>query len=189
MREVARIPIHTGVPRTGAAVYAGACAALPGVDRRGHDRAPSLSGIGARLTPEQVFQLVEYGRGFMPSFAGLPAEEKRAVIEYVVGKRLTEPLPASTAHPLQTSSPYEFVGYERWRDSAGFPAIRPAWGTLSAIDLNTGEIDRAERSEEHTSELQSQSNLVCRLLLEKKKTRQRRTTRASSSRQHSNRVQ
>src|SRR2546430_8864647 len=28
-----------------------------------------------------------------------------------------------------------------------------------------------ERSEEHTSELQSQSNIVCRLLLEKKKTR------------------
>jgi len=139
MREVARIPIHTGVPRTGAAVYAGACAACHGVDRRGHDRAPSLSGIGARLTPEQVFQIVEYGRGFMPSFAGLPAEEKRAVIEYVVGKRLTEPLPASTAQPLQTSSRYEFVGYERWRDSAGFPAIRPAWGTLSAIDLNTGE--------------------------------------------------
>src|SRR2546427_6443416 len=32
----------------------------------------------------------------------------------------------------------------------------------------------AERSEEHTSELQSQSNLVCRLLLEKKKFRYRR---------------
>src|SRR2546430_11273270 len=31
--------------------------------------------------------------------------------------------------------------------------------------------DRASRSEEHTSELQSQSNLVCRLLLEKKKKR------------------
>src|SRR2546430_10069135 len=31
----------------------------------------------------------------------------------------------------------------------------------------------ATRSEEHTSELQSQSNLVCRLLLEKKKTRTR----------------
>src|SRR2546430_11037426 len=30
-------------------------------------------------------------------------------------------------------------------------------------------LDGAERSEEHTSELQSQSNLVCRLLLEKKK--------------------
>src|SRR5688572_31215544 len=33
------------------------------------------------------------------------------------------------------------------------------------------ERHRVERSEEHTSELQSQSNLVCRLLLEKKKTK------------------
>src|SRR2546430_9349676 len=35
--------------------------------------------------------------------------------------------------------------------------------------LKTGEGERVDRSEEHTSELQSQSNLVCRLLLEKKK--------------------
>src|SRR5688572_31322015 len=33
----------------------------------------------------------------------------------------------------------------------------------------SGEITQDRRSEEHTSELQSQSNLVCRLLLEKKK--------------------
>src|SRR2546427_9218522 len=33
----------------------------------------------------------------------------------------------------------------------------------------TGMVDGLHRSEEHTSELQSQSNLVCRLLLEKKK--------------------
>src|SRR2546427_4454763 len=32
-----------------------------------------------------------------------------------------------------------------------------------------------ERSEEHTSELQSQSNLVCRLLLEKKKKKKKKT--------------
>src|SRR2546430_12753594 len=38
--------------------------------------------------------------------------------------------------------------------------------------LNAGAIESgSRRSEEHTSELQSQSNLVCRLLLEKKKTR------------------
>src|SRR2546430_9648447 len=43
------------------------------------------------------------------------------------------------------------------------PAQRPLYrGHLSAPG-------RAGRSEEHTSELQSQSNLVCRLLLEKKK--------------------
>src|SRR2546430_7576742 len=36
-------------------------------------------------------------------------------------------------------------------------------------DIAQGVLDGYERSEEHTSELQSQSNLVCRLLLEKKK--------------------
>src|SRR2546430_3821182 len=43
---------------------------------------------------------------------------------------------------------------------------------LSALPRNGGEPvgSRILRSEEHTSELQSQSNLVCRLLLEKKKT-------------------
>ena len=35
-------------------------------------------------------------------------------------------------------------------------------------DIRTGEYSRIERSEEHTSELQSPGHLVCRLLLEKK---------------------
>src|SRR2546430_6072849 len=38
------------------------------------------------------------------------------------------------------------------------------------IAATAAAIEPAQRSEEHTSELQSQSNLVCRLLLEKKKT-------------------
>src|SRR2546430_11271290 len=46
-------------------------------------------------------------------------------------------------------------------------------GPVVAI-VSGGNIDLKKfRSEEHTSELQSQSNLVCRLLLEKKKTQKR----------------
>src|SRR5205085_7381429 len=41
---------------------------------------------------------------------------------------------------------------------------------LSCLDDFIGHIGHCSRSEEHTSELQSQSKLVCRLLLEKKKT-------------------
>src|SRR2546427_6541668 len=40
---------------------------------------------------------------------------------------------------------------------------------FTRIVLNEAAIEKKKRSEEHTSELQSQSNLVCRLLLEKKK--------------------
>src|SRR2546427_9422991 len=44
----------------------------------------------------------------------------------------------------------------------------PTVGMFRAVDL-LGTREARKRSEEHTSELQSQSNLVCRLLLEKKK--------------------
>src|SRR2546430_4153438 len=46
-------------------------------------------------------------------------------------------------------------------------AITPLYP--SGFDVRTQILSREIRSEEHTSELQSQSNLVCRLLLEKKK--------------------
>src|SRR2546430_4662120 len=45
----------------------------------------------------------------------------------------------------------------------------PKQGRLDHIQTVRGTQDEHPRSEEHTSELQSQSNLVCRLLLEKKK--------------------
>src|SRR5438270_10481776 len=51
------------------------------------------------------------------------------------------------------------------RTSAQAVATNAAWSGTCSIT----SIARTARSEEHTSELQSQSNLVCRLLLEKKK--------------------
>src|SRR3989475_2838668 len=46
---------------------------------------------------------------------------------------------------------------------------RRAAARRAGLPLGGGSEDLVQRSEEHTSELQSQSNLVCRLLLEKKK--------------------
>src|SRR2546430_7493005 len=51
------------------------------------------------------------------------------------------------------------------------PARRAPRGSWSGRSPRTRGGPAAARSEEHTSELQSQSNLVCRLLLEKKKKR------------------
>ena len=137
MRESAALPAASRVARSGAAVYRAACASCHGEDRLGRDRAPSLVGVADRLAPEQIAQLLNSGRGFMPSFAALPDRDKRNVIEYLTGKRLAPATNLRGDVPAARSR-YEFVGYERWRDSAGFPAIRPPWGTLSAIDLNTG---------------------------------------------------
>src|SRR2546430_7990741 len=70
-------------------------------------------------------------------------------------------LPASTGWKLilnkQTKAPCE-------GEACTLPTRAPLWGTDYAADSDFVRV----RSEEHTSELQSQSNLVCRLLLEKK---------------------
>src|SRR2546430_13611684 len=48
-------------------------------------------------------------------------------------------------------------------------ALAPLFVRIAGRDYGDDAATYEERSEEHTSELQSQSNLVCRLLLEKKK--------------------
>src|SRR5260370_1581111 len=57
-------------------------------------------------------------------------------------------------------------------------SLKKALGTLE-LEGTEGLLERSVRSEEHTSELQSHLNLVCRLLLEKKK--KTRTISMSSS--------
>src|SRR2546427_4152961 len=73
--------------------------------------------------------------------------------------------PRSTLFPYTTlfRSPTIILSH-RSRPAPRTPPARPA-----ACCRSRGRGSRPARSEEHTSELQSQSNLVCRLLLEKKK--------------------
>src|SRR5260370_22318479 len=59
------------------------------------------------------------------------------------------------------------------RSTPGIGSICCSWRTLTS---NRGGKPGSIRSEEHTSELQSHLNLVCRLLLEKKKTQQQPST-------------
>jgi quinoprotein glucose dehydrogenase len=81
----------------------------------------------------------------MPAFANLSEAQKHAIIAYLDGRNVSvaavAPARSDDASPSGGVAPsrFQFLGYERWRDSSGYPAIKPPWGTLSAIDLNTGE--------------------------------------------------
>ena len=46
---------------------------------------------------------------------------------------------ANDATPLRGNQAYRFTGYHKFVDPEGYPAIAPPWGTLNAINLNTGE--------------------------------------------------
>src|SRR2546430_12903367 len=61
--------------------------------------------------------------------------------------------------------------------TGGMAAALLAMNEVFGRFFDVNPIDMFERSEEHTSELQSQSNLVCRLLLEKKKKNRKRNRR------------
>src|SRR5882762_4679270 len=58
MRELAPLPRATATPRAGAAVYAAVCAGCHGADMRGRDRAPSLVGLKARMSAEQLQKVI-----------------------------------------------------------------------------------------------------------------------------------
>src|SRR5688572_32504066 len=72
----------------------------------------------------------------------------------------------------QTSAPPRFASKPSWTQSRRLVPCRDVASAPSPCRRRRCASDRLRvRSEEHTSELQSQSNLVCRLLLEKKKTK------------------
>src|SRR2546427_7034146 len=86
--------------------------------------------------------------------------------------------PRSTLFPYTTLFRSDGKGLGKpvkrlWLQSMTPQAIRDDFQNLrsDAQMLGLASAARSRRSEEHTSEVQSQSNLVCRLLLEKKKTR------------------
>ena len=146
MRERARPT--AGTPQTGEQIYAANCSSCHRADRRGDGgRTPSLVGVMERRSATEVRQVIERGKGFMPAFPQLTDAQKDAVTAYLGGRggavAPAAPAPARSDDPSAAAgvvpSRFQFLGYERWRDAEGYPAIKPPWGTLSAIDLNTGE--------------------------------------------------
>src|SRR2546421_6386140 len=90
--------------------------------------------------------------------------------------------PRSTLFPYTTLFRSRTVGFLHDELSSRKGYYRGALTSQYALISNSGEsAERSTRSEEHTSELQSRSDLVCRLLLEKKKKKENSTQRSEIS--------
>ncbi|MDC6365784.1 MULTISPECIES: pyrroloquinoline quinone-dependent dehydrogenase [Flavobacteriaceae] len=122
----------------GEKVYSQYCVICHRKDKKGVAASgyPSLLNIKDSKTKEEVAQLVKTGKGMMTGFPNIPADEKEALLKFLFDEE-TELVTntASDSYPL----PYKFTGYARFLDSNGYPAISPPWGTMHAIDLNTGD--------------------------------------------------
>ncbi len=98
---------------------------------------PSLAGIRARLNPQQIASIIRNGAGRMPAFKRWTDQAVTGMSTYLTtcsDTRITD-----TGVEAAPGLTYTMDGYNKFLDAAGYPAIAPPWGTLNAIDLDTGE--------------------------------------------------
>lgn len=132
----------TAVPH-GERDYMAFCAPCHGLNRAGNllSGFPSLLDVASRKTREQMVLVTQKGSGRMPAFDSLSDAQRDTILDYVLGtnqpsgSRLEGQIDSNTTTP-----PYAFSGFRRWLDAEGYPAIKPPWGTLNAVDLNTGNL-------------------------------------------------
>ncbi|SEB48446.1 pyrroloquinoline quinone-dependent dehydrogenase [Terriglobus roseus] len=126
----------------GAAVYANTCSLCHGINREGKlPVIPTLVDIHSRLPEAQIRETVRYGKGMMPSFGSLPPAQVDDLMKFLKNPGLpalqTTSAAASTADPktLRYRSGFGFMFAE-----SGLPVIAPPWTTMTAYDLNTGNV-------------------------------------------------
>ena len=125
--------------------YLAHCARCHGVDRKGlhpdrQDRygagGPSLAGIGERFTKREIEASIVRGRGAMQPLPEVGALHRMAIVEYLV----SEP-DYRTYDERTTEATYAAIEPVTLRDADGLPGSAPPWGSLVALDLDTGSLD------------------------------------------------
>lgn len=135
----------------GRAVYNKHCMACHGPELKGN--APSFSSLlnlEQRFNENQVRQIINNGRNMMPSFKQIPEGEKDALLAFllkITGKEPGKEIAKDSKEPVAADKknildeiPFVMNGYNRFLDKDGYPGIKPPWGTLNAVDLNSGKL-------------------------------------------------
>lgn len=126
-------------------IYRNNCGSCHGMDRTGNPGSgyPSLVDIEQRLNQDEVSKIISNGQGMMPGFTQLTSIEKEELINFLFDKEEKE-TSINTNSKIDASDESEMVPWKidrhrKFLDSEGVPGISPPWGTLTAINLNTGK--------------------------------------------------
>jgi quinoprotein glucose dehydrogenase len=116
------------------------CTACHGVDRQGDPAKvfPSLVALPTKMPKSEADKIIAGGKAVMPAFPALSARERQELLAFLYNDK-----PVASAdddEPMAPGVPYTHTGYNRFLDPEGYPAVKPPWGTMNAIDLNKGEI-------------------------------------------------
>jgi quinoprotein glucose dehydrogenase len=122
-------------PTPGEAAYRQYCAACHAVNRKGVGMAPSLLALGNRMLDDETIDIIKNGRNAMPPI-DMPSEQRQKLLDFLFDRDI----PQATGGDTNAHYTYVPNGYPKLLDDQGYPGCTPPWGTLNAIDLNTGKI-------------------------------------------------
>jgi quinoprotein glucose dehydrogenase len=120
------------------ALYNSKCATCHREDRKGGATGPSLEHAATKYTRDELAALIRQGTGRMPGFPDMGARNINDVIDFLTTGKDKADEPAVRNDPVRLK--YRSDGESIFLDPDGYPAITPPWGTLNAIDLNSGSI-------------------------------------------------
>ncbi|MEO7046956.1 MAG: c-type cytochrome, partial [Ferruginibacter sp.] len=136
----------------GNALYLMNCAACHGEDRKGSGmQFPDLTNIAKKRTIAEVQSVIKTGGGRMPSFQRLSDPERNAIVGYIMNAKIPNSLQSFNPHNEVDAAEDKKVKqfgfkpayinkvWKKLTDQDGYPGIKPPWGTLNAINLNTGD--------------------------------------------------
>ncbi len=124
----------------GEGIYVNYCANCHGIDRKGNPPAfPTLERLEDTYNKQELEALIKNGRGAMPAFAHIPEDHRKVLVDFLLGNVDTEKKELSGG-PQRLKPQYVMEGYSRLLTDDGYPGINPPWGTLTAMDMNTGRI-------------------------------------------------
>ena len=124
------------------ALYMNQCAVCHGEKMAGSPPAiPSLVAIGDRMSAGDVANTIRNGKGRMPGFSNLADDQISGLLSYLMsgGTKENDGKEMTSSELAPPTMKYHFTGYRKFLDPDGYPAVAPPWGTLNAINLNTGE--------------------------------------------------
>ena len=129
---------HSNLP-SGEITYLRHCASCHRKDRTGNElsRAPSLLGLEGKYTNLTLAEVVLKGKGMMPGFPYIDSSAIDQLTNYLL--EIQEDKLEVGIAVESNEEPYRHRGYHKFLDNNGLPALAPPWGTLNAIDLNSGE--------------------------------------------------
>ena len=119
-------------------LYNKQCLMCHGVDFKGSGENPSIIDMNKKYNYDELRSLIYNGKGFMPGYSFLDDSSLQVLTNYILDLKDGDKTNLSL---MGDEVFYTSTGYNKFLTSNGYPAIKPPWGSLNAINLNTGDID------------------------------------------------